>query len=1001
MKSLKKIGISLIIVAVVLSLGVLAVLGAPDIFTGTIYRLGIYVDDMDKIVADVNENKSGSIEKLDAILIEIDTYLFEKPVNPEEEGYAELDAKIVAAKKLMVTKSLAMIAELEDPMDKSAYLKLADYWFENIPFTDEEFESDEYKANKSKIEETCITVATSLYNDINSDNFTSEVEKDIASEGVKLKRLRTFISDNSVGEDSDHYVAFVEMMNDFNDLWDTYQKMKDERYKELVKAAPLSEYGLGNGVSPYHFENNQKKPGLSNASKTTSSGFTRTVKVLTEEQPDPTQTDGINSYLTMRWPEEADIAINAYITPSYTGTSVGAVIEFDFTTFGDFVDNTLGFGNRRSDTEQKAMGGDTTAYLLKLDKNGNLLDSSNKIIFENFVVPGQWTRFSAVIDTKRPTETLIYVDYCYVATVDNRLNGSAPTNLRIGNASIKSGEFSMDNFTCQIGTWFRDDNLVNGLTDPADKLAFYVNYMLSDANRAPDRVVAYNSIKDLLVSYATYNEETGKYDILPAFATHETIPTCVEQFNNFDAEALINEYKQMNLEKLVTMKNELLALGSGLSTVTKRQAKVNEINTFITNNTGFIAEGADYNSVISVAETAQAEITMDTTINSFITTMGAFDTTTAPSLLTKKYNEATEQLGTIDLALLDKAGYEAFAEAYQKYLAAPDVIDDMVLSKNSRDIITYVKYLTELYPNEMDWKINPIEGDSLTEAEKAHNEKYRFIADYVVRIRKLVASGYSIAVNGIDAAIQRFDAMNAHFYDLLQIEYSAEFERALDEFAASDSYIVKKGLIAFLERYKEENDIDVTHPAIAPLETRFVAYKGELEDQVDSYSDILRQNSVYFVNYVRLFDTAITYTEKKALYDNATEYYYLMNASGDGVDEAIRIYDAMTAELAVVENASKAFVNALELRDLTDNIDLKYAYLVDAMINYSLVDASIEGIPAAIEKYQAELAEYNAEIGAANGEICEIGESLGSLRANCGLSAIISVIIEKLFSFAK
>ena len=259
--------------------------------------------------------------------------------------------------------------------------------------------------------------------------------------------------------------------------------------------------------------------------------------------------------------------------------------------------------------------------------------------------------------------------------------------------------------------------------------------------------------------------------------------------------------------------------------------------------------------------------------------------------------------------------------------------------------------------------------------------------------------GYDERVAGVDNAIQRFKSLNDHYYAILQADIAEEYSTYLDIFANTQSYIEKQGVIAYLERYKLSKEIDYTNELIIPLETRFQAYKAELEYQEGGYEDLLDQNTVYFVNSVKLFGTAKTYTEKKALYDKASEYYYLMN-SGDGeVAAAAAKYIALGEELEATESASKEFIKTLDLMKLTESVDVYYEYLVDAVAYYQYVDASIEGVAEAIEDYNTVLAEYTAKVDAANDEILESGVALGSLRANCGLSAIISVVIAKLFNF--
>lgn len=292
--------------------------------------------------------------------------------------------------------------------------------------------------------------------------------------------------------------------------------------------------------------------------------------------------------------------------------------------------------------------------------------------------------------------------------------------------------------------------------------------------------------------------------------------------------------------------------------------------------------------------------------------------------------------------------------------------------------------------------------------------------------------------------------MNEYYYTILQGKHIEAISAQFEEFAKTSSFIEKKGIISYIQRYLNNENVDfyveltceneactacavpysgkvedIARPAcpicgIAAGEYRvtsdrpelytilkkYTAYEAELELQAENYEELLNQNTIYFVNAVKRFDTAITYVEKRALLNEAMPYYYSMNISSDDVKEAIVRYDALEAELDAIENASLEFVICVmtEMPAARDEYgeDGYYEKLVRATLLYASVDASVEGVDQlaeAIAQYQTELEAYKTAVETANSEIAQATSMIGSLGANCGFTAIVSVVLKELLSF--
>ena len=465
----------------------------------------------------------------------------------------------------------------------------------------------------------------------------------------------------------------------------------------------------------------------------------------------------------------------------------------------------------------------------------------------------------------------------------------------------------------------------------------------------------------------------------------------------------------------------------------------------------------DYDKLLALYSSSLERIEQDQAILNFNTNMDIVERMSSAAMLQSKYAAATQIISDgINTSLLTEPGYALFNKHYTvTYENAPEKINSAIMDANAKSLILTINYITERYPDEEDWRL-VFKENATTPEEIANNETYLFVENYVNLIRARIDGGaynpFGALDDGttVDMALTRFEAMNEYYYGILQSKHIEVISVQFEEFAKTSSYIEKKGIISYIQRYLNSESVDfyveltckneactacgvlysgkvkdVASPSCPICDTaaeeyriasdrpelytmlkKYTAYEAELEPQAENYEELLNQNTIYFVNAVKRFDTAITYVEKRALLNEAMPYYYSMNISSDDVKEAIVRYDALAAELDAIENASLEFVicviTEMPAARAEYGEDGYYEKLVRAAILYENVDASVEGVDQlaeAIAQYKTELEAYKATIETANTEIAQATSMIGSLGANCGFTAIMSVVLKELLSF--
>jgi len=1054
MKNAKKIGIALLVVLLLVSaVAFSSVADEPVVYTGVLADFNALVD---AVPAD------GATAARETALVAAVNYLEKSPVDPATEGYdaviVKLKEKMASTAGAYVDESVASTgADV-----KAGKMTLAEKWAALAFVSEEEIASEAAVALYAKIYAENLAVADLYYAAIEQEkidipNVTGEGNIDAAVASTQVKRMKNYVADHAFDKASDAYAEFAAR---YDAVVAKAEAAKEARYQALLFSAPLNEYGLGIAVN-FHFEAGSGTPSLANGTGKDANGNSVPHSAKKETETIGVDANGnpiVNTYYTLRWMATG----NPYLNLSYGSATSGMVIEYDITTFDALPSGGMGFQPYAGSSWMGIKGnGDLYGYNGAKETVPYVEGAIVKGEWSHITYiykPNDRAHCELYLDYV----FLGYVhgDTGNKGTVASALrmgNASSPSgSFSIDNVVCTRGTaFRVEDYVSKKS----EPELFIYYSQYMQNPNITVPNRIQAYKYAAEMVGNYVSL-DIDTGEPVRDPETGAFTYKPlppnTPVSEDDIKAAVEKYFEYDPETIINEYKTMNLIELRGMIDVLATYTHAptSASINERTAKINEINTFMMLSGEYILDDTtdpnpdkyDYNYCMEVLSEYGMRVATDTLIYDFINVMTAFRNASSSAMLASKYQEAQDILAEgINLGLRYEAGYEAFLDLYDnEFLNAEAKIEAIRLRDNARKFVNSVNYILEIYPTNSAWKLYPVvradkdwkladiealnnkygasvvapalewtdaaiaelneslEYDLLgwTDDQIAsNNATYKYLFEYAQIIRSYVAAGLDDNYDGYAQAADKATDYLAYYYNLLQSSHADVIREQLDLFAKSNAFIEKKGILSYVGRYIEENNVDTEFVEVAELLVRYNAYKDELPPQEGDYAELLEQNTVYFINLSKQFGSALTYAEKRAIYDRATPYYYAMNVGSEEAQAAVALYDALTAELKAVEDASAALIETVMLIPTAVDADSYFAYLVEATVYYRLADASIEGVSEAIEIYTAARDAYNLKVNTDNAQLIECGDALGSLRANCGLSAIISVIIAKLYSF--
>ena len=574
---------------------------------------------------------------------------------------------------------------------------------------------------------------------------------------------------------------------------------------------------------------------------------------------------------------------------------------------------------------------------------------------------GEWKRFALVLNATSDTCDIYYKDtleseYTFIQTKNLGHDAQSLFVKARFNCTFGGGLVAYDNMAVYEGSKMRDFRALKDATD-ADKFAFMAPYL--NSAYLPDIQYAYDNMTKLL---ATFTPEQIEAD--------SALKAAVEKYNDFDYPAIKGEIMAYNQGVFNDKMEALGKLVRKFSNVAERESAVAEVEQFVS-TTVFNTDSEEYKNASRALTNRRAELTNDYKIADFITFMKRFELSPNIAGKTKHYESASAIVngeGGIDVAILSDPElsqyYTEYQTYYEMYRAADGIIQALINTENSRRFVVHMAHLAsfEGYLTEPVWQ-----------------ENFEEFNMYITYSRGVIESGeYDENYEGFAEAYAVYEPINEYFYEFLQQSHADVIGGMLERYNEVDSYVVKLGYCREIRNYIENNSVDEAHPAVAELIELLSIYESEVELLRLEYLQTLVSNTAYFIGYVNQMDATRGYTQLKALYGKAAEYYYLLNVDAENVVDAVSRFESYGRYLASVEHDSEqliSYANGIENK-VGDELYLALAGCYRYVGN---VSTDIAGVSAAIEAYEAALAEYEAETETINGEIEDSGNVICSV----------------------
>lgn len=985
MKNLKKMLVAICILAV-LCTGVIMTVIAETGPTGSVSEAQGLLDAV-AATEDLGEKRTA----MDAL----DAYMNENTFDTEAEDYIAFVAAYEAAEiELRVGEIDAMVQAAESAgtteAKEAALATLAEKPVSNAKL-EEAGILDEIDAYK-------FSIANSLL-----ENVGIEKNGNTAFNREKLNKLNAFIRVNPLNEEHADYEAFnTEYLAKVKEHDDATKAA----YEALENDALPSEYELTDRLL-WDMETDKTTPNLAHLDNggqvVYNEGPYDAAYIVTEENG--------NRYVALDYNTQTKPGNSVYITALNKMPNGGfgnLVFDFNIRLDEQLGDTRIHFEGSADCAE---CGNKVYWAMFLYDPiNGNVrigFDVDSNPLVQYQTVIGEWTHFTFVYNAETCMVD-VYIDYSLI--------GSAPIYNASGDINHKDhtpkiaihfprfaaspktpdGIFGVDDFTIYRGSGIRTLDKLSDMTD-VEFLAYCSEYYVNEERPVNERVYTYNKAEAILSKYITNpdgvlgNEDDvwnlGKLDAEEA----ESVRASADVFWNYNMGEVVEILKTDNLETYIAMEASAAVLPRGLSTksISDRQNAVDAIDAFINECGIYInTEDARYAETEAKVNVIRAKLKADSDILNFNKYIGRYENAikisslvamrrhiTDATAIYEKFNiYVSEIIVSEDEAI--KAEYAEFLSALEVYNASGEALAKAVRDDNAQKIIDCLSFIS-MYGTTEEWE-----------------ENYAYMERYVLIIRNTIyEDNYTKDYAGLDRALNVYYPINEYFYEKLQNSHIAEISRCTEKYVASDSYIERVGLIAYIEKYLANNDIDEENEQIANLIVSFETYKGEIKIQEENYADLLDQNTVIFVNFVEELKTCVDYASMKEVYEKAEIYYYSMNVSADYVQDAILDFDEYTVLLEKLEESTALFVGYAKQISGATGQEL-YAALVNCSRYADDVEVTISEEAAEMyEAYNEAYELYTSSMNVINGEIAETVIAMGSARANCGIAPIVSVMI--------
>ena len=993
MNNFKKI-LAVVCVIALLCVGVVLTVMAEDGYTGTVEGFGEILS-----AIEAGGDKDARIKAAVDYLATVD---------PEAEGLGE---KIDSLKKAIVEQANVHIANATNASevdDKVTYINQAATL---LGYLEIDAATEGYLDLRSTMDSQIISTVSDIADSIEfKQNIIDNPSRDEEKFNGYWNTMDVKIAINKINgllKKGDNLLAAQsELKGKLKSIEATYQEKRTANMELAEAYATIEEYKYGM-LLDLDFEN----------AKAPNYGFDKIDNTKVNKYGIE-KIDG-NSVFTIHYIDTNTETSNTYPQVETLDAVYGIVCEFDFATFSE-MPGSKGFDVSGGGQNNQA-GKYCDPLIFGITSEGDLYYNGRPgrdgytVVRENVITPGEWVHLAYVFNYSKQTFD-IYFEYELVASGTAKTGSgdshvaedAAPidhTHIR-PNASAATGEFSLDNFKVYKGSAIRTDKKLANM-DEDEKFIYYCDYIHDSRKYILSRNNAYTEAGKMLTKYCDFDDEGKFVGYKDDYSENSDILAAIEKYYLFDLSKAIQELREANRDEFIFLVNNFAEMERNLDTTALRMTSLKAINEFLESAGANIEQDELYNAAYKKFEALEKQLGCDINAISFALSMGRF--ATAPTLVARKkhldnatalkYDEDypldMEYYNSCFKTTSDENGneiltpihstYNDFIAEYSNYDNAHSILEEYQRNDIAKKIVNVID-LIKKYDTEEEWIKN-----------------YDYVNEYILILRGYVKDNeddeafepFNEDYEGINEALEIYKTINTWFYNDLQGKHIEYLDEQLDMIAATDSYITKRGIVAYIEKYFATNDIDYKNEEIKRIVTTYETYQEELEYREKDYAELLVQNAYYFNSVVTKLSLADSYTEMKSLYDEATTYYFALDASVKGTRDMMAVYDAFTEKLTAIDKYSKKFIESMALYALVDESDKdeKFNALVTCFYYSQYAEEAYEGVAEKMIEFNRAYDAYMNEVAQTNSELSGAVGIMASSRANNGNAPVVSVFL--------
>ena len=584
-----------------------------------------------------------------------------------------------------------------------------------------------------------------------------------------------------------------------------------------------------------------------------------------------------------------------------------------------------------------------------------------------------------------------------------------PLRFRIG-STAKNGIVGLDNFVAYQGITVHDPDFIQKIeeADPDGLFKYFVSILTNDngKNSAASRLYAFDDIGEYVIKDYYDN---GKYTAKAQnnAVLKETVDKYLAYLKDTDGvySALVVEAKIDNANDFAEYVTKAAAPERNLSNISERNGKISVADEFLASKGTLIDKDGDvYKNADSTLRALKRAITADEAANNFIHYMDLFTNSVNYGASISRIESHVKAAAEIYYTTIEGADYSNLKAAdLTKLNNAIATFTGDGTNPSAEEVITL---------NTANWNserfigiVDLIKTYGISdEVFAADDGTIRTLWKMALEITRGSDGVYDENYEGFAEAKAVFNQIHAYFWIAIQSEHIEAIQTKLDTFNnESASYIAKAGICKFVDKYVAANEayIDFTNETITKLLARNAMYTEQLQSLENDYENLLTQNIIKFVNLISYMQEVDGYATVKALYEEATEYYYSMDlvydTNGDGkndvdIDGAVAVYESIRQYLTDVEQDCATFVAATEALKKAETKEETYLALVTCYGSLTNYDETYEGAAEAKAAYDAKYAEYNNEAATVIAHITEANDVACSTRGNWSFDNIVAFV---------